>query len=78
MVPQKSIIKTHYRNGPFHYKSGTLPVDDGMSDRILRRKRYSLRHVLLTIQRGNPFPYSTRVCMSLVVVSLLISHHGLQ
>ena len=26
MVPQKSIIKTHYRNGPFHYSRGTLPA----------------------------------------------------
>ena len=26
MVPQKSIIKTHYRNGPFHYSRGTPPV----------------------------------------------------
>ena len=25
MVPQKSIIKTHYRNGPFHYSRGTPP-----------------------------------------------------
>ena len=26
MVPQKSIIKTDYKNSPFYYSRGTLPL----------------------------------------------------